>query len=155
MTWNILHYQNSYTRMQKNPSFFIPSSSPLQVSYRKNKGKSEKKKKKIKEKKEIKWSAWQIRRGEWGGDNQLFNVSLSSSYLKREHKSKNVQSSIFSHARAASDRSAKLINAKPLARCVSRSRARNTLVTRPKRSNRSRNSCSSANSLTCLGSQCQ
>jgi hypothetical protein len=41
------------------------------------------------------------------------------------------------------------MKAKPLARWVSRSRARNTLVTRPNRSNRSRISCSSANSLTC------
>ena len=42
------------------------------------------------------------------------------------------------------------MKAKPLALWVSRSRARKTLVTRPKRSNRSRNSFSSANSLTCL-----
>lgn len=41
------------------------------------------------------------------------------------------------------------MKAKPLARWVSRSRARKTLVTRPNRSKRSRNSCSSANSLTC------
>jgi hypothetical protein len=45
------------------------------------------------------------------------------------------------------------MKAKPLALWVSRSRARKTLVTRPKRSKRSRNSFSSANSLTCLKNQ--
>ena len=58
------------------------------------------------------------------------------------------QPSIFSHAFAASVRSWKLIKAKPLARMVSRSLAKNTRVTLPKRSNISRKSSSSANSLT-------
>lgn len=47
------------------------------------------------------------------------------------------------------------MKAKPLALWVSRSRARKTLVTRPKRSKRSRNSFSSANSLTCLRKKSQ
>lgn len=91
-------------------------------------------------------NAWRIPRGESSGDNRLFELVCPSTKLKTWE---NLQPSILSHARAASSRSAKLMKAKPLARCVSRSRARNTLVTRPKRSNRSRNSCSSANSLTC------
>lgn len=60
----------------------------------------------------------------------------------------NLQPSIFSHAFAASLLSAKLINANPLARPDSRSLARNTLVTRPKRSKIARRSSSSANSET-------
>lgn len=60
----------------------------------------------------------------------------------------NLQPSIFSQARAASVLSWKLMNAKPLARCVSLSLAKKTLVTRPNLSNISRRSCSSASSLT-------
>ena len=73
---------------------------------------------------------------------------IKSKYLEYEDKAANLHPSIFSHARAASLRSAKLINAKPFALCVSLSRARKTRVTRPNRSKRSRSSCSSANSDT-------
>lgn len=59
-----------------------------------------------------------------------------------------LQPSIFSHAFAASLLSAKLINANPLARPDSRSLAKNTLVTRPKRSKIALRSSSSANSET-------
>lgn len=65
--------------------------------------------------------------------------------------------SSFSHALAASPRSTYEMKANPLARPVSRSLAKNTLVTLPKRSNISLNSCSSAISetwellATCLG----
>ncbi len=67
----------------------------------------------------------------------------------KRRKSSNPQPSIFSHALAASDRSWKLMKANPFALPVSRSLAKNTLVTRPNRSNIVRRSSSSANSETC------
>ena len=60
----------------------------------------------------------------------------------------NPKPSIFSHALAASVLSWKLMNANPLASPVSLSFAKKTRVTRPKRSNMSRSSCSSAISET-------
>jgi hypothetical protein len=77
--------------------------------------------------------------------NWKMSVTRGLQATKQEH----IQPSILSQALAASARSAKLMNAKPLALWVSRSLARKTLVTRPNRSNISRTSCSSANSLTC------